>query len=75
MEAQDQLKRELMRARTELAFLLSDQVRAQAEEIRSVRRHVNQLLEAISEKSQLASIVNALELAVSPLTESNKQPQ
>jgi hypothetical protein len=52
MEPQDQLRLELMRARTELAFLLSDQVRAQAEEIRSMRRHVSQLLEAVNEKSE-----------------------
>jgi hypothetical protein len=55
-----------------LAFLLSDQVRAEAEEIRSMRRQANQLLEAVNERSQPASSVNALEPAVSPLTESNK---
>jgi hypothetical protein len=72
MEAQDQLRLELMRARTELAFLLSDQVRARAEEVRSMRRRVNQLLEAINEKSKPASSVNALD-AVSLFAENNQQ--
>ena len=37
MEAQDELRLELMHARTELAFLLSDQVPGQASEILNVR--------------------------------------
>jgi len=50
MEDQDQfsLRRALMQARTELAFLLSDQVVAQANEILNVRRHISQLLDAIN---------------------------
>jgi ribosomal protein L29 len=48
MEAQDELKLELMHARTELVFLLSDQVPGQASEIRNVRRQINQLVEAIN---------------------------
>ena len=48
MEAQDELRLELMHARTELASLLSDQVPGQASEIRNVRRHINQLVEAIN---------------------------
>jgi hypothetical protein len=48
MEAQDELRLELMHARTELAFLLSDQVPGQASEILNVRRHINQLLDAIN---------------------------
>jgi len=48
METQDELRLELMHARTELAFLLSDQVPGQASEIRNVRRHISQLVEAIN---------------------------
>ena len=50
MPVQDQisLRLELMRARRELAFLLSDQVIVQANEIRNARRHINQLLDAIN---------------------------
>lgn len=48
METHDELKLELMHARTELAFLLSDQVPGQASEIRTVRRQINQLVEAIN---------------------------
>ena len=48
MKAEAQLRLELMHARTELAFLLSDQVPAHADEIRNVRRHINRLLEAIN---------------------------
>ncbi len=48
MEAQDELRLELMHARTGLAFLLSDQVPGQASQIRSVRRHINRLVEAIN---------------------------
>ena len=48
MEAQDELRLELMHARTELAFLLSDQVPGQASEILNVRRHINQLVDAIN---------------------------
>lgn len=55
METQDQLRQALMRARTELAFLLSDQVRAQAEEIRDVRQLVNRLVEAIDGNRGAAS--------------------
>jgi hypothetical protein len=55
MEAQDELKLELMHARTELAFLLSEQVPGQASEIRDVRRHINQLVEAINRNRYRAS--------------------
>ncbi len=55
MEAQDELRLELMHARTELAFLLSDQVPGQASEIRNVRRHINQLVEAINGNRYRAS--------------------
>jgi hypothetical protein len=55
MEAQDQLRLELMHARTELAFLLSEQVRAQAHEILLARRHVKQLLEEINANRYSAS--------------------
>jgi hypothetical protein len=48
MKTAEQLRLELIHARTELAFLLSEQVRTQADEIRNVRRHINQLLEAIN---------------------------
>jgi hypothetical protein len=48
MKTREQLRLELMHACTELAFLLSEQVRAQADEIRNVRRHINQLLEALN---------------------------
>jgi hypothetical protein len=49
LDAQDQLKMRLMRARTELAFLLSDQLQAQPEEVRAARRNINLLIEAIGE--------------------------
>lgn len=55
METQDQLRQALMRARTELAFLLSDQVRAQAEEIRDMRQLVNRLVQAIDGNHGAAS--------------------
>jgi len=45
----DQLTMRLMRARTELAFLLSDQLLAQPEEVRAARRKINLLIEAIGE--------------------------
>jgi len=47
MDAQEQLKLEFMRARTALVFLLSEQVRTDAEQIRIARRQVSQLVEAI----------------------------
>ena len=43
-----QLKLELMRARTELVFLLSEEVRSQASQVRNVRAKVNELLDAIA---------------------------
>jgi hypothetical protein len=55
MDAQDELRLELMHARTELAFLLSEQVLCQASEIRNVRRHINQLVEAINGSRYRAS--------------------
>jgi hypothetical protein len=48
MKTREQPRLELVHARTELAFLLSEQVRAQADETSNVRRHINQLLEAIN---------------------------
>ena len=48
MNAQEQLRLDLMHARTDLVFLLSAQVVADADEIRNMRRRVSQLLEAIS---------------------------
>ena len=37
-----------MRARTELAFLLSEQVRSQASEVHNARERINELLETIA---------------------------
>ena len=48
MDAQEQLRLDLMHARTDLVFLLSAQVLADADKIRNMRRRVGQLLEAIS---------------------------
>jgi hypothetical protein len=48
MEMQSQLKLELMYARTELAFLLSEQAPGQAREVRDARERVNELRVAIA---------------------------
>jgi len=51
MEADDDLKLELIRARNELTFLLSEQIQARAEEVRAVRQRIGELLETISRGS------------------------
>jgi hypothetical protein len=48
MATHSQLKLMLMRARTELAFLLSEEVHSQASQVRNARARVNELLEAIA---------------------------
>jgi hypothetical protein len=45
MEAHEDLKLELLRARNELTFLLSEQVCSQASEVPIVRRRISQLIE------------------------------
>jgi len=49
LDGQDQLEMRLIRARTELAFLLSAQLQTQSEEVRAARRKINLLIEAIGE--------------------------
>ena len=51
MEADDDLKLELIRARNELTFLLSEQIQARAEEVRAVRQRIGELLETINRGS------------------------
>lgn len=48
MDMLSQLKLELMRARTELVFLLSEEVRSQASQVRNARAKINELLDAIA---------------------------
>jgi hypothetical protein len=48
MDMLSQLKLELMRARTELVFLLSEEVRSQASQVRNARVRINELLDAIA---------------------------
>ncbi len=55
MDAQEQLRLDLMHARTDLVFLLSAQVLADADKIRNLRRRVGQLLEAISKNQRRIS--------------------
>jgi len=55
VEAHGRLRLELMQARTELAFLLSDQVCVQTSEVRNVRQRINKLLEAINGGSPLGA--------------------
>ena len=45
---QNELRLELMRARTELAFLLSEQAPGHAREVRDARKRVNELRVAIA---------------------------
>jgi len=55
MDAQEQIRLDLMHARTDLVFLLSAQVLADADKIRNLRRRVGQLLEAISKNQRRIS--------------------
>jgi len=55
MDAQEQLRLDLMHARTDLVFLLSAQGLADADKIRNMRRRVGQLLEAISKNQRRIS--------------------
>ena len=48
METYSHLKLELMRARTELTFLLSEQVASPASEVRQARARIFELLETIA---------------------------
>jgi hypothetical protein len=48
MEAHEELKLELLRARNELTFLLSEQIHSQVSEVQIVRRRIRQLLETIN---------------------------
>jgi len=48
METRDELRLELMRARNELTFLLSDQVYSRDSEVRIVRTRIIQLLDTIN---------------------------
>ena len=48
MDMLSQLKLELMRARTELVFLLSEEIRSQASQVRNARAKIKELLYAIA---------------------------
>ena len=48
MDTHDELRLELLRARNELAFLLSDQIYSRDSEVRNVRSRITQLLDTIN---------------------------
>jgi hypothetical protein len=48
MDPHDELRLELLRARNELTFLLSDQIYSRDSEVRSVRSRITQLLDTIN---------------------------
>ena len=48
MDTHDELRLELLRARNELTFLLSEQIYSRDSEVRSVRRRISQLLDTIN---------------------------
>jgi hypothetical protein len=55
MEVHNELKLELLRARNELTFLLSEQIYSQASEVQMARRRIRQLLEAINMECKRAA--------------------
>jgi hypothetical protein len=48
MDTHDELRLELLRARNELTFLLSDQIYSRDSEVRNVRSRITQLLDTIN---------------------------